>query len=659
MASLVFRIALLGLSLSVMMTSCVATSISDNRVFVIKNLLDNTTDTQLAFRVSKGGLQYATTTSHIQPYVWSKWIELGAPQDQKENPTNFSAIVSNPVGLHASTNQTQIFVQTVSGQVCTIKQELIGTEISFGKWAKLPSLEYESGTVLHGQDSITVGTYKSQIVVFTRSMTGTSGLFWCKSDAGGEFSAWQRIGDVFKAHLFSDATVIFNTFSGYYEAFAVMSDGYVYRTWQRDDTRWANWRSMGIFQPKVTTTSRPVANVMSHSFANGVLEVFALGADSTVKHIFQTTCDTVDNPWGYCTWGLWHTLSGKVPPTLGANVIATGTNVHLGGELFLVDTKGILWHVWQTERGTSWSDWQQVPTSPPTQPAVAGKAFVRREDKLWWKVFAQSQNGTMIVVEQARSLDVVPSRVAYGANLTVSWSVPVDEATHMDWIGVYPVGANNDQYVDFKYVQGGQNPLDNPVPKGNIALESYLPDGIYDVRYLVNRQFVDVIDTTVEYNHGNQDEPWVQVFRGIFHGLGAKTTNFKQCVQDGNKTVATFRESFEAFGNKEVFKGLQMLGVGLKDVEETLKVCSETDIAKALEQFVTDLISCVEGHCLHFVIDAVDILLILYENVYEIFGDIRAASNSFNVAHAYEQGGLCIGRVVNVCISLPWKNGNV
>ena len=96
----------------------------------------------------------------------------------------------------------------------------------------------------------------------------------------------------------------------------------------------------GIFQPKETTTSRPVANVMSHSFANGVLEVFSLGADSTVKHIFQTTCDRVDNPWGYCTLGLWHTLSGKVPPTLGANVLAAGTNVHLGGELFAVDTKG-------------------------------------------------------------------------------------------------------------------------------------------------------------------------------------------------------------------------------------------------------------------------------------------------------------------------------
>ena len=53
-------------------------------------------------------------------------------------------------------------------------------------------------------------------------------------------------------------------------------------------------------------------------------------------------------------------------------------------------------------------------------------------------------------MEQARSLDAKPSRVASGSSLMVSWSVPVDEATGMDWIGVYPVGSSNEQYVDFK-----------------------------------------------------------------------------------------------------------------------------------------------------------------------------------------------------------------
>lgn len=43
------------------------------------------------------------------------------------------------------------------------------------------------------------------------------------------------------------------------------------------------------------------------------------------------------------------------------------------------------------------------------------------------------------------------------------------------------------------------------------------------------------------------------------------------------------------------------------------------------------------GNCVNFVIDAVDEILILFENVIEIYGDIQGASNSFQLK-AYEQG---------------------
>lgn len=43
------------------------------------------------------------------------------------------------------------------------------------------------------------------------------------------------------------------------------------------------------------------------------------------------------------------------------------------------------------------------------------------------------------------------------------------------------------------------------------------------------------------------------------------------------------------------------------------------------------------GNCENFVIDVVDEILILFKNVIEIYGDIRGASNSFQL-EAYEQG---------------------
>ena len=58
----------------------------------------------------------------------------------------------------------------------------------------------------------------------------------------------------------------------------------------------------------------------------------------------------------------------------------------------------------------------------------------------------------MIMLEQNRTIMAKPSKAAFGSNVTVSWSVPKDEATHQDWIGVYPHGTSDDKYVDFRYV---------------------------------------------------------------------------------------------------------------------------------------------------------------------------------------------------------------
>ncbi len=168
---------------------------------------------------------------------WRSWVDLGAPVGL--------AVVSNPVGLHTSKKQIQLFIQASDGQVYTMQQLLGNKSFNFGSWTKISASELalQKGVILNGMDSVSVGFYKNQIVVFARTISSESTLFWCKG-TDVKFSPWERIGDA-TPYLFSDATAIYNTFSGYYEAFAVMSDGYVYRTWQRNDVVWASWRSMG------------------------------------------------------------------------------------------------------------------------------------------------------------------------------------------------------------------------------------------------------------------------------------------------------------------------------------------------------------------------------------------------------------------------------
>ena len=85
---------------------------------------------------------------------------------------------------------------------------------------------------------------------------------------------------------------------------------------------------------------------------------------------------------------------------------------------------------------------------------------------------------------------------------------------------------------------------------------------------------------------------------------------------------------------------------------------------------------CCVDDCAKFLIDLGLELVILYEHIYEIYGDIQGATNSFKI-QAYEQGrdcsggnvvkgqmgisillfskysgGICVGRVTNACLTL-------
>ena len=85
------------------------------------------------------------------------------------------------------------------------------------------------------------------------------------------------------------------------------------------------------------------------------------------------------------------------------------------------------------------------------------------------------------------------------------------------------------------------------------------------------------------------------MYRGIAAGLGKEGFNFEKCVEDGNHTVVLFKESFAAFRNNDIFKGLHLIGTALMDVVKAFEDCAEMVIAKELEKLAVDFIQCVEG----------------------------------------------------------------
>ena len=97
-------------------------------------------------------------------------------------------------------------------------------------------------------------------------------------------------------------------------------------------TKWVSWDETGYGAPE--TQHAPVVHPMSNSVFNGVLNVFIYGDDGYLHHIWQTTCDKVPNPWGWCTWSVWYKISDKIPETVPSNnPLSIGANIHLGIEV--------------------------------------------------------------------------------------------------------------------------------------------------------------------------------------------------------------------------------------------------------------------------------------------------------------------------------------
>lgn len=557
------------------------------------------------------------------------------------------AIVSNPT---AGDRVSNCFVMTSGGQVYEISwDEQKGITASLvGGGAKLPS---GIPVKQFSNDPVQVVLLGTVTFVFARSQAVPSLLYFTHRNGTGPWSPWAIVVKD-SVSLQYDVYAAVNGFLNRIEVFAVVDDGSLVHTWQTGPFSFEeSFHKLTLFPPKFT--SAPVVQQMGHSDFNGVLCVFARGDDGVVHHLQQTTCDKVENPWGPCTWGVaFAKIGGKIPSDAKSeNPLVGSHNIHLGLEVFAVGEKGLLYHIWQSERDRKWSDWEELGTlagslSYATIPSVI------LEDYGWWKSIAVGSDGNVHAYQEPKSFKLNTTSVHFGNNVTVSWAVPLDEATSKDWIGVYPSGSNNSFYVDFKYVGGTQNPLADPVPKGNLNFEVRLPNGKYDVRYLVNKEYKDVLGASLAVDNATSESEWMQLYKGMSKGLGVEAFDFDKCVEDGNRTVDAFRLAFKAFEDREVIKGLHLIAQGLTDFRDALVLCEQTDIVKALTEFIEDLIACTEGDCEKFVIEIAKELLIFYERHYEIYGDIRAATNCFKI-DAYEQGGICIGRVTAACIENP------
>src|SRR5207244_5737191 len=153
-----------------------------------------------------------------------------------------------------------------------------------------------------------------------------------------------------------------------------------------------DWTS--LVKPTVTIKSSPSVGQNT----GGRLEVFTIGSDGTLWHIWQTIAGK--------SWSNWNPLNKP----LNTNVLVmpgVGKNADGRLEVFTIASDGALWHIWQTSPGQGpWSNWfssgQPAASVRNTSPSLAVsqnldgrlEAFTIGSDGALWHIWQTTPNGT-------------------------------------------------------------------------------------------------------------------------------------------------------------------------------------------------------------------------------------------------------------------------
>jgi len=126
---------------------------------------------------------------------------------------------------------------------------------------------------------------------------------------------------------------------GRLEVFAIGSDNALYHMWQGGGEKdgWSNWSSLGGWQSDITVGKN----------RDGRLEVFAIGSDNAMYHIWQKSPNS--------GWGDWSGLGGWHKD------IAAALNTNGILEVFAIGSDNALYHMWQGGKSKDgWTDWSRL-----------------------------------------------------------------------------------------------------------------------------------------------------------------------------------------------------------------------------------------------------------------------------------------------------------
>ena len=334
-----------------------------------------------AFVVGDDGSLYEITQSPPGE-GWSAWINRSSPADVTLLPSP-AVSLNNFIDL------------TAWNPVVIGNANRRGGQIG-GRLYSLP--QTDGGNSWSGNESPDLSASPAVI-----ALVGNGIQFTCAIGADGTLQSiglsgpdgWHALPGV---SLRSSPCVGLNQ-AGLIELFAVeANDAALWHIWQTGtnnstNSAWSNWATHKT-PPGVLLESSPAIA----QNANQCLELFIVGTDGSLWQIVQTK---INNGWS--GW-----LSRGTPPggIQFRNSPAVAANSKRLLELFAVGTDGALWHIWQTGQTAingGWSGWYSHGTPPGIQlgwsPAVAINGVGRLEtfavgtDGALWHIWQTQPSG--------------------------------------------------------------------------------------------------------------------------------------------------------------------------------------------------------------------------------------------------------------------------
>jgi hypothetical protein len=233
-----------------------------------------------------------------------------------------------------------------------------------------------------------------RLEVFTIGFDGTLWHIW-QTIPDKSWSNWDPLNKPPNTNVLTMPGVGKNA-DGRLEVFTIGSDRALWHIWQISPGQgpWSNWFSSGQPTASIANTQFPPFIAQD---ADGRLEAFTIGTDGALWHIYQLALNG--------TWSNW-TPRGKPPNLNAVNSPIVRQNVDGRLEAFTIGSDGALWHVWQTTPNGLWSNWfssgQPTASVRNTSPSLAVsrnfdgrlEAFTIGSDGALWHIWQTAPNGT-------------------------------------------------------------------------------------------------------------------------------------------------------------------------------------------------------------------------------------------------------------------------